>query len=128
MIVEDCGTMLNPRVVEGQLLGATVQGLAGALFEEIVYDADGQMLTASLMDYLVPTASELPTFVVDHLAIPAPNSPIGAKGVGEGGTLGPPGALANAVSDALGCECNALPLRPETLRAAAATLDAHGQT
>jgi carbon-monoxide dehydrogenase large subunit len=72
--------------------------------------------------------------VVDHLAIPAPNSPIGAKGVGEGGTLGPPGALANAVSDALGCECNALPLRPEVLRAAAtnasvrATLDAHRQT
>jgi aerobic carbon-monoxide dehydrogenase large subunit len=119
VIVEDCGTVINPLIVEGQVHGATAQGIAGSLLEEIVYDEDGQLLTASLMDYLVPTASELPTFVVDHLAIPAPNSPIGAKGVGEGGTLGPPGALANAVSDALGCECNALPLRPEALRAAA---------
>jgi CO/xanthine dehydrogenase Mo-binding subunit len=71
------------------------------------------------MDYLLPTASELPAFDVGHLAIPAPDSPTGAKGVGEGGTLGPPGALANAVSHALGREFNALPLRPETLRAAA---------
>jgi carbon-monoxide dehydrogenase large subunit len=137
VIVEDCGTVINPLIVEGQVHGATAQGIAGSLFEEIVYSADGQMLTASLMDYLVPTASELPTFVVDHLAIPAPDSPTGAKGVGEGGTLGPPGALANAVSDALGCECNELPLRPEALRAAAGasgtraparTLDAPRQT
>jgi carbon-monoxide dehydrogenase large subunit len=120
VIVEDCGTVINPLIVEGQVHGATAQGIAGSLLEEIVYGADGQLLTASLMDYLVPTASELPTFVVEHLAIPAPNSPTGAKGVGEGGTLGPPGALANAVSDALGCECNALPLHPEVLREAAA--------
>lgn len=119
VIVEDCGTVINPLIVEGQIHGATAQGIAGALLEELVYDEDGQLVTASLMDYLLPTASELPDFEVGHLATPAPDTPLGAKGVGEGGTLAPPGALANAVSDALGEEFNALPLRPETLRAAA---------
>jgi carbon-monoxide dehydrogenase large subunit len=118
VIVEDCGTVINPVIVEGQIHGATAQGIGGALFEELVYGEDGQLLTASLMDYLVPTASELPAFEVDHLAIPAPDSPIGAKGVGEGGTLAPPGALANAVADALGHELNELPLRPELVRSA----------
>jgi aerobic carbon-monoxide dehydrogenase large subunit len=119
VIVEDCGTVINPLIVTGQIHGATAQGIGGALFEELVYDEDGQLVTASLMDYLVPTASELPAFEVDHLAIAAPDSPIGAKGVGEGGTLAPPGALANAVTDALGREFNELPLRPEQVRAAA---------
>jgi aerobic carbon-monoxide dehydrogenase large subunit len=119
VIVEDCGTVINPLIVEGQVHGATAQGIGGALFEELVYGEDGQLLTASLMDYLVPTASELPVFEVDHLAIPSPDSPTGAKGVGEGGTLGPPGALANAVGDALGHEFNELPLRPEPVAAAA---------
>jgi aerobic carbon-monoxide dehydrogenase large subunit len=85
----------------------------------MVYDDDGQPLTASLMDYLVPTAAELPPLEVHHLTIPAPGSPNGAKGVGEGGTLGPPGAIANAVSDALGVELNELPLTPERVAAAA---------
>jgi aerobic carbon-monoxide dehydrogenase large subunit len=119
VIVEDCGTVINPVIVEGQIHGATAQGIGGALFEELVYGEDGQLLTASLMDYLVPTASELPVFEVDHVAIPSPDSPTGAKGVGEGGTLGPPGALANAVADALGHEFNELPLRPEPIAAAA---------
>jgi aerobic carbon-monoxide dehydrogenase large subunit len=119
VIVEDCGTVINPLIVEGQIHGATAQGIGGTLFEELVYGEDGQLLTASLMDYLVPTASELPAFEVDHLAIAAPDSPIGAKGVGEGGTLAPPGALANAVADALGRQFNELPLRPEQVRTAA---------
>jgi len=119
VIVEDCGTVINPLIVEGQIHGATAQGIGGTLLEELVYGEDGQLLTASLMDYLVPTASELPVFEVDHLAIPAPDSPIGAKGVGEGGTLAPPGALANALADALGREFNELPLRPELVSAAA---------
>jgi aerobic carbon-monoxide dehydrogenase large subunit len=119
VIVEDCGTVINPLVVEGQIHGATAQGIGGTLYEELVYGQDGQLLTASLMDYLVPTASELPAFEVDHLAIPAPDSPTGAKGVGEGGTLAPPGALANAVANALGHEFNELPLRSDLVSTAA---------
>lgn len=118
-IVEDCGTVINPLIVEGQVHGATAQGIGGALLEEMVYTDDGQLMTASLIDYLVPTAGDIPRFDVGHLAIPAPESVTGAKGVGEGGTLAPPAALANAVSDALGREFNALPLRPEQVREAA---------
>ena len=88
LIVEDCGTMLNPKVVEGQLLGATVQGLGGALFEEIVYDADGQNLSGTFLDYALPTASRLPTFAVEHLERPDPKTPLGMKGMAEGGTMG----------------------------------------
>jgi carbon-monoxide dehydrogenase large subunit len=119
VIVEDCGRVINPLVVEGQIHGATAQGIGGTLFEELVYGEDGQLITASLMDYLIPTAAEIPPLEIEHLAIPAPDNPTGSKGVGEGGTLAPPGALANAVADALGCEFNELPLRPEALRAAA---------
>jgi aerobic carbon-monoxide dehydrogenase large subunit len=126
VIFEDCGTVINPIIVEGQVHGATAQGIGGALYEELVYGGDGQLLTASLMDYLVPTAAELPRFEVRHLAIPAPDGPTGCKGVGEGGTLAPPGAIANAVSDALGVEFNELPLRPEAVRAAASSAGFHG--
>ena len=119
VVVEDCGTVINPIIVEGQVHGAVAQGLGGTLLEGMVYGPDGQPLTASLMDYLVPTAPDVPPLEVAHMSIPAPGSPNGAKGVGEGGTLGPPGALANAVSDALGVECNELPLTPERVAAAA---------
>jgi aerobic carbon-monoxide dehydrogenase large subunit len=119
VIVEDCGTVINPLVVDGQVHGATAQGIGGTMLEEIVYSEEGQLLTASLMDYLVPAATDVPALAVDHLAIPAPDSPIGAKGVGEGGTLAPPGAISNAVADALGAEMNELPLRPERVMAAA---------
>jgi aerobic carbon-monoxide dehydrogenase large subunit len=85
-----------------------------------VYDDQGQLVTASLMDYLVPTAAELPGVEIAHLQIPSPDSANGAKGVGEGGTLGPPAALANAVSDALGMELNELPLTPDVVGAALA--------
>jgi carbon-monoxide dehydrogenase large subunit len=119
VVVEDCGRMVNPLVVAGQVHGAVAQGVGGAVFESLVYDAEGQLLTASLMDYLVPTAMEIPSLEVHHLEIPAPDTPHGVKGVGEGGTLGPPAALANAVSDALGTEFNQLPLTPERVQAAA---------
>jgi aerobic carbon-monoxide dehydrogenase large subunit len=119
-IVEDCGTVINPQIVEGQTHGATAQGLGGTLSESMHYSPEGQLQTASLMDYLVPTACDVPALQVEHLAIPAPGTALGAKGVGEGGTLGPPGAVANAVADALGVECNVLPLTPERVRAAAA--------
>src|SRR5712692_9382686 len=100
-IVEDCGRMLNPRVVEGQLHGATVQGLGGALFEEVVYDASGQNLSATFMDYAIPTASRLPSFEVEHLERPDPNTPLGMKGMAEGGVMGASAAISNAVADAL---------------------------
>jgi carbon-monoxide dehydrogenase large subunit len=100
-IVEDCGRLLNPRVVEGQLHGATAQGLAGALFEEIVYGPDGQNLSATLMDYALPTASRLPSFEVEHLERPDPNTPLGMKGMAEGGVMGASAAISNAIADAL---------------------------
>jgi aerobic carbon-monoxide dehydrogenase large subunit len=100
-IVEDCGRMLNPRVVEGQLHGATAQGLGGALFEEIVYDADGQNLSVTFMDYAMPTASALPSFDVEHLERPDPSTPLGMKGMAEGGVMGASAAISNAVADAL---------------------------
>jgi carbon-monoxide dehydrogenase large subunit len=116
VIVEDCGKVINPIIVEGQIHGATAQGIGGTTLEQLVYDESGQLLTSSFMDYLLPTASDIPNFEVGHLETPAPGEHGGAKGVGEGGTLAPPGAIANAVSDALGREFNQLPLAPESLR------------
>jgi carbon-monoxide dehydrogenase large subunit len=100
-IVEDCGRMLNPRVVEGQLHGATAQGLGGALFEEVVYGADGQNWSATFMDYAVPIASQLPSFAVEHIERPDPGTPLGIKGMAEGGVMGASAAISNAVADAL---------------------------
>jgi len=101
VIVEDCGRMLNPRVVEGQLHGATVQGLGGALSEQIVYDADGQNLSATFLDYALPTAAHLPHFEIEHVERPDPDTPFGMKGMAEGGVMGASAAIANAVADAL---------------------------
>ena len=120
VVVEDCGPEINPIVVEGQVHGATAQGIGGTLYEAMRYSEDGQLQTASLMDYLVPTSCELPDLVVHHLETPAPDLRGGFKGVGEGGTLAPPGALANAVGDALGIEVNELPILPENVVAALA--------
>jgi aerobic carbon-monoxide dehydrogenase large subunit len=100
-IVEDCGRMLNPRVVEGQLHGATAQGIGGALLEEIVYDADGQNRCATLLDYAIPTAALMPAFEVEHLERLDPNTPLGMKGMAEGGVMGASAAISNAVADAL---------------------------
>ncbi len=120
VVVEDCGPEINPIVVEGQVHGATAQGIGGTLYESMRFSEDGQPQTASLMDYLVPTACEVPGIAVHHLETPAPNLRGGFKGVGEGGSLAPPGALANAVSDALGIEVNRLPIQPEHVVAALA--------
>jgi carbon-monoxide dehydrogenase large subunit len=100
-IVEDCGRMLNPRVVEGQLHGATAQGIAGALFEEIVYGANGQNHSATFLEYAVPTAARLPSFTVEHVERPDPGTPLGMKGMAEGGVMGASAAISNAVADAL---------------------------
>jgi carbon-monoxide dehydrogenase large subunit len=112
VVVDDCGTLLNPRIVEGQVHGAVTQGIAGALYEAIRYSDNGQPQTASLMDYQVPTAVEVPHFTVIHLTTQSPHAPHGVKGAGEGGTLAPGAAIANAISDALRGECNELPATP----------------
>jgi carbon-monoxide dehydrogenase large subunit len=109
IVSEDCGPMINPNVVEGQIAGGAVQGIGGALFEHLVYDADGQLITGSFMDYALPASTMLPPFELDHLEEPADNL-LGVRGVGEGGTLGPAAVLAGAVADALGIETNELPL------------------
>jgi carbon-monoxide dehydrogenase large subunit len=101
VIVEDCGRILNPRVVDGQLHGATVQGLGGALSEQIVYDADGQNLSATFQEYALLTASRLPAFEVEHVERPDPGTPLGVKGMAEGGVMGASAAISNAVAEAL---------------------------
>jgi carbon-monoxide dehydrogenase large subunit len=118
VIVEDSGRIINPMIVEGQAIGGVAQGLGGALLEEIVYGDGGQPLTGSLMDYVIPTAVEMPPIEVMHLMEPSPSTLGGFKGVGEGGTIGAPAAIANAVADALaplGAEIRELPITPERL-------------
>ena len=114
-VAHDCGTVVNPLLVEGQIRGGTVQGLGGILGEAIAYDGAGQLLSGSLMDYAVPNAADLPDIAVTHLHSPTPLNPLGVKGVGEGGAVAPPAAVANAVCDALGIELDRTPLRPEEI-------------
>ena len=118
-VADDCGTVINPLIVEGQVHGAVAQGIGGAIYEEILYDAEGQLITGSLVDYLLPTALDIPELNLSHLEIPSPHTVTGSKGVGEGGTLAPAAALANAVADALGVDLNDLPLTPERVAEAA---------
>ena len=101
LAVDDCGKVINPLLVDGQIHGGIAQGLGQALFEEVVYDEDGQLLSGSLMDYAVPKAAQLPRFQTDRTETPSPVNPLGVKGVGEAGTIGSTPALVNAVVDAL---------------------------
>jgi carbon-monoxide dehydrogenase large subunit len=112
LVAHDCGTVINPAIVEGQVLGGTVQGLGGALLEELVYDEAGQLRTGSMMDYLTPTVGEVPDIEILHQVTPTPLNPLGVKGAGEAGTIAPAAALSNAVSDALGVEVHVLPMSP----------------
>ena len=117
-VVEDCGPVINPMIVEGQVHGALAQGIGEALSERLVYDADGQLLTGTLMDYAIPAASDLPSFSIGHLETPSPLTPGGYKGMGEGGTIGAPAAIANAVDDAMrpfGVTTTRLPVCAEVL-------------
>jgi 2-furoyl-CoA dehydrogenase large subunit len=118
LVVHDCGTEINPLIIEGQVHGATLHGIATALLEEFRYDREGQLLTASFMDYLKPSAAEAPDIDCDHLETPSPFTPLGSKGVGEGGAVPAPACVANAVEDALwdlGFRANELPLTPERI-------------
>jgi carbon-monoxide dehydrogenase large subunit len=118
VVAHDCGRVINPVIVEGQIHGGVAQGVGGALLEEMAYDAQGQLLTGTFMDYLVPTAMELPPIETVHLEYPSPRNPLGIKGVGEGGAISPPAALANAVEDALapfGARVTRTPLSPSVV-------------
>lgn len=101
VIVHDCGRIINPLIVDGQIHGGVAQGIGGALLEEVVYNAEGQLLTGTFMDYLIPTSMDVPTMQLRHHETPSPGNPLGLKGMGEGGAIPPPAALANAVEDAL---------------------------
>lgn len=118
VIVHDCGTVVNPMLVDGQIHGGFVQGLGGAMLEEFGYDSEGQLLTGSFMDYLCPNASDVPHLDLIHMHFPSTLNPLGVKGVGEGSAIAPPVVIANAVSDALserGVEFNSTPVRPEQI-------------
>jgi len=118
VIVEDCGTMVNPMIVEGQAFGGTAQGIGTALFEETPYDAGGQPLASTLADYLLPGPTELPNMRIEHMETPSPYTAHGIKGVGEGGAIAPPGAIVNAINDALqplGVEMGEIPVSPRRL-------------
>jgi len=110
--VHDAGRILNPRLADGQILGGVAHGLGPALYEEMVYDENGQLLNGSFMDYLCPTAGEMPPVTIAHQETRSPLTPLGAKGLGEGNTMSVGAAIANAVSDALGVEVTVLPLSP----------------
>jgi carbon-monoxide dehydrogenase large subunit len=101
LVVEDCGVIINPVVVDGQVRGGVTQGVAAALLERVCFDAEGQPASATLMDYLAPTAAEMCGVDIIHLQTPSPYSETGAKGMGEGGTIGAPAAVLNAINDAL---------------------------
>jgi len=114
--VEDCGTMLNPMVVEGQIAGAVAQGIGGALYEDLPYDENGQFLAASLLDYLYPSTMEIPAIEIHHIETPSTVTEGGIKGCGEGGTIAAPAAVVNAVADALsplGVTIDRTPLSPD---------------
>jgi carbon-monoxide dehydrogenase large subunit len=118
IVVEDCGTRLNPLIVEGQVHGASALGLGGVLLEQVIYDEAGQNLTSSLMDYAIPRAANLPNFEVHDIETPNPHTPRGAKGMAEGGTLGAAAAVCNAVADALaplGIQLNSQPLTAQNV-------------
>jgi carbon-monoxide dehydrogenase large subunit len=113
--VDDCGVVLNRTLVEGQIHGGVAQGVAQALYEEFVYDADGNPLTTSLVDYPIPTIGEIPNIETVHMETPTPLNPLGAKGIGESGTIGSTPAVQNAVIDAvshLGVRHIDMPLHP----------------
>ena len=99
--VDDCGNIINPMIVQGQIHGGLTQGIGPALYEEMTYDEDGNNLAGSFMDYLIPTSMETPAWETGHTITPSPDHPLGAKGVGESATVGAPPAIANAVVDAL---------------------------
>ena len=127
VVVHDCGRVLNPMIVDGQIHGGVAQGIGGAVLEQLVYDDNGQLATSTMADYMLPRAADIPEIEIVQMESPSPLNPLGVKGAGEGGTIGPPAALAAAVEDALapfGARITETPLSPavilKALRAAKA--------
>jgi carbon-monoxide dehydrogenase large subunit len=121
VVVEDCGTVVNPTIVEGQVHGGVAQGVGGAVYEHLVYDDEGSLVTTSLMDYLLPGATEVPAIQVEHLESPSPHVPGGFKGMGEGGAINAPATIVGAVNDALspfGIVATHTPLTPDWIATA----------
>jgi carbon-monoxide dehydrogenase large subunit len=115
VVAEDCGTLINPMIVDGQIIGGIAQGIGTALYEEIPYDELGQPLATTFAEYMVPCAPEIPNIRIAHSITPAKATEYGIKGVGEGGAIAPPAVLANAIADAfrnIGAEFNETPLTP----------------
>ncbi len=115
VVAEDCGVLINPMIVEGQVVGGVAQGVGAVLMEEITYGADGQLLSGTFLDYLIPSASEVPAVEITHLVTPSTVHELGTKGAGEGGTIGATAAVANAVADALSLTDLTLPLTPDRI-------------
>jgi carbon-monoxide dehydrogenase large subunit len=121
LVVEDAGRIINPMIADGQVHGGIAQGIGNALFEEIIYDGDGNIQTATLADYMPPTAREIPPLELHHIETPTDASITGAKGLGEGGAIGAPAAIINAINDALvpfGVAIDEIPATPQRIRAA----------
>jgi len=116
VVCHDCGTMVNPMIVEAQVVGGVAQGLGTALYEEMPYDDNGQPLASTFLDYMIPGATEVPDVRVLHMETPSPHTRFGIKGMGEGGAIAPPAAIINAINDALrplGAEVTQTPATPE---------------
>jgi carbon-monoxide dehydrogenase large subunit len=116
--VDDCGKVINPLLVDGQLHGGIVQSIGQALYEEVVYDEQGQLVTGSLMDYAIPRAAHIPWLELDRTETPSPVNPLGVKGVGEAGTIGATPAVVGAIVDALspfGVKHLDMPIKPEAI-------------
>jgi carbon-monoxide dehydrogenase large subunit len=118
VVCHDCGTMVNPMIVEGQVVGGVAQGLGTALYEEVPYDENGQPLASTFLDYMIPGATEVPDVRVLHMETPSPHTRFGIKGMGEGGAIAPPAAIVNAINDALkplGAEIGQTPATPDRI-------------
>jgi carbon-monoxide dehydrogenase large subunit len=118
VVGHDCGTIVNPLLVEGQVYGGVAHGVSNALYEEAIYDAQGQPLTTSYLDYVLPSACEVPRIEIVHLVTPSPLNPLGVKGAGEAGTIGAPAAISGAIEDALrpyGVKVTRLPVNPSRI-------------
>jgi aerobic carbon-monoxide dehydrogenase large subunit len=115
-VVHDCGTLINPRIVEGQIHGGVAQGVGGALYERMAYDETGQLQNASFMDFLMPYVSEVPPGIeIDHLETPSPLNPLGIKGAGEAGVIPSAAVFASAIEDAEGIAITSMPISPSDL-------------
>ena len=112
VVVHDCGRVINPLVLQGQIEGGVAQGIAGAFYERLAYDEDGQLRNASFMEFLMPYATEIPAIEIDHIETPSPLNPLGVKGAGEAGVIPVGAVIGSAIEEALGVPITEMPLSP----------------